>query len=96
MVDVKKRLSGGCEEKTCDILFSLLILPTAKKYNELFPKERKEKKKKEEQPKKQQPPKQQPKKQEQPKEEEEEEEEDKPKPPKFKDPYIDLPKRYLL
>jgi len=64
----------------------------AKKYSELFPKERKEKKKKEEQPKKQpkQQAKQQPK--EQPKEQDEEEEEERPKEPKFKDPYIALPK----
>ena len=66
---------------------------TGKKYNELFPKQKREKKDKgAEKPKEQTPKKE--KKAAKPKEEEEEEEEDdRPPEPKAKDPYVNLPKR---
>ena len=76
-------------------IFFLLSTLTAKKYAELFPKEKKEKKPQE--PKKQAEPKkpqqQEPKKPAVALEPEDQEDEDQPKPPKFVDPYRDLPKR---
>lgn len=71
-------------------------LSAARKYSELFPKQKKEKKEKgAEQPKQQTPKKEKqaakPKKEEA---DEEEEEEDRPAEPKVKDPYAGLPKRY--
>lgn len=67
--------------------------PVAKKYNELFPKEKKEKKggsedkgqakKQEKKPKKEPEP-----------AAEDQDEDDAPKPKKFQDPYLDLPPRY--
>lgn len=69
------------------------ILSLAKKYNELFPKQKKEKKedKKPKEQKKQEPKKEPKKKEPEP----DEEEDDAPKPPKFVDPYADLPKRFV-
>ena len=67
----------------------------AKKYAELFGKEKKEKKAKEPKKAADATPKKE-KKEKKPvvkEEEEEEEEEEKPRPPAFKDPYLELPKR---
>ena len=61
---------------------------SAKKYNELFPKEKKEKEKKPQQPKKETTPKK--KKTDEP---DPSEEDDIPKVPKFVDPYASLPRR---
>ena len=70
----------------------------AKRYHELFPKEKKDKGKKPEKQKQQQPAKKEPapSKPAVPAKEDDEEDEDDdiPKPPKTKDPYADLPKRY--
>ena len=72
-------------------------VPAVKKYNELFPKEKKEKSKKggaeggaqgKGDAKKQE---KKPKEKEQPADQEEQD--DAPKPPKFKDPYLELPPR---
>jgi hypothetical protein len=74
-------------------LLNPLLNPLAKKYNELFPKEKKEKApKKEQQPK--QPKKEQPKKK-KPEPSDDEEEDNTPKEPakKFVDPFVDMPKR---
>ena len=74
-------------------------LCTAKKYNDLFPKEKKEKARKsgsevkEEGKEKKKQPSVAPKKEPEPAAQEEEEEEEAPKPAKFVDPYVDLPKR---
>ena len=76
---------------------SVCVSFAAKKYAELFGKEKKEKKAKE--PKKAaeaSPKKEKKEKEKKPvvkEEEEEEEEEEAPKPPAFKDPYLELPKR---
>ena len=71
-------------------LFSNVSTILAKRYAELFPKEKKEKKKEEKKP---QQPKKETKKKPEPKDEEEED--DTPKPEKFVDPYASLPKRSL-
>lgn len=73
-----------------------MLCCVAKKYNELFPKQKKDKSKEDKKPKQEQ--KQQPKKESKKKPEPEpEEEEEAPKPaPKFVDPYADMPKRLIL
>ena len=75
---------------------SLLLPPSGKKYNELFPKDKKEKKPAQEQQQKQKKHEPTPKKAERKPNptEVEEEEEDTPKPAKFTDPYAGLPPRY--
>ena len=79
-------------------MMTTCIILAAKKYNQLFPskKEKASKKKEEKPPAEKKAPKESKPKAKSKEEEPEEEEEPAERAPKFKDPYIDLPKRWAV